>query len=116
MTLKKNNIEEMEIERTNLTPAEFASYVRAKIRKARFETCCAEDIDLNYWKLGNDLNFYYYNETDKPCKSEVSVSKPYEMQTYVLNWDGTVYNMIMEFNFDNEKKGSGYFYYKCTWN
>lgn len=36
------------------------------------------------------------------------------MQTYVRNWDGTVYNMIMEFTFWDKKTGTGYFYFLNT--
>ena len=106
--------EELEAMRTNVTPAQFAAYVRSQIRKHNFKWISAGDIDFEYWKTGGDLEFNYHDDPEKPCKAEKSVSKPYEMQTYVMNWDGTVYNMIMEFNFWDEKTGSGYFYYLNT--
>lgn len=74
-----------------------------------------EDIDLDYWARGNDIEFDYHNIEGKPCRAERSVSKPYEMQTYIKNWDGTVYNMILEFNFWDDKTGTGYFYFLNTW-
>lgn len=103
--------EEMELTRHNVTPAQFCAYVRAQIRKHNFKAIDAGDIDIAYWRAGNDLNFYYHDVPEKPCRAEKSVSRPYEMQTFVLNWDGTVYNMIMEFTFDDDKTGTGYFYF-----
>ena len=29
---------------------------------------------------------------------------------YILNWDGSMYNEICEFTFDDEKTGHGYYY------
>lgn len=99
----------IEITRHNVTPAQFLAYVRSQLKKKNLRDV-ASDLDLDYFARGNDLNFYYYNEPDRPCKSEKSVSNPYEMQTYILNWDGTCYNEICEMQFDNEKTGTGYYY------
>lgn len=109
--------EELEMMRHNVTPSQFLSAVRGAIRSKGFTGICAEDLSLNYWKAGNDLNFEhkYSDPENDPCKHEKSVSRPYEMQTYVRNWDGTVYNLIVEFSFDDEKRGSGYFYFINTW-
>lgn len=112
--------EELEIMRHNVTPAQFAAYVRQQIKKHNLTTICAGDIDLEYWKKGGDLEFdIRHDDSEKetaPCKAESSISKPYEMQTYIRQWDGTCYNEIMEFSFDDEKTGTGYFYFICTWN
>lgn len=105
----------IEIMRHNVTPAQFLAYVRGQLKKKDLRDI-ASDLDLDYFALGNDLNFYYYNEPDRPCKSEKSVSRPYEMQTYVRNWDGTCYNEICEFQFDDEKTGTGYYYLLNTIN
>lgn len=103
--------EMLEIMLHNTTPARFAAYVRYQIRNHKFEGICADDINFKYWKAGNDLEFDYHDIDEKPCKAEKSISKPYEMQTYIKNWNGTCFNQIMEFQFDDEKTGSGYFYY-----
>lgn len=106
---------ELELTRRGVTPARFAAYVRAQIRKHDLKgLLSAEDIDLDYWRRGGDLEFDYHDIPGKPCKAEKSISKPYEMQTYVRNWDGTVYNMIMEFTFWDGKTGTGYFYFLNT--
>ena len=108
--------EELELSRRNVTPGQFLAYVRAQIKKHDFESISACDIDYDYWKRGDDMNFYYYNDPENhpACKSERSVSKPYEEQTYILNWDGSVYNFILEFQFETEKAGFGYFYFINT--
>lgn len=105
----------IEITRHNVTPAQFLAYVRSQLKKKDLRDI-ASDLDLDYFARGNDLNFEYYNEPGKPCKSERSVSRPYEMQTYVRNWDGTCYNEICEFQFDDEKTGTGYYYLLNTIN
>jgi hypothetical protein len=103
--------ETVELTRHGTTPAKFLAYVRRVIREKGFKGICAGDINLRYWAAGNDIEFDYHDEPDRPCKAERSISKPYQMQTYVLNWDGTVYNMILEFDFWDEKTGLGYFYF-----
>lgn len=112
--------EELEIERRNVTVAQFFAYIRSQIRKHSFCGICADDMDIDYFKAGNDLNFNIDNKRsgkfDAPCEKEKSISKPYEMQTYIKNWDGTVYNMICQFDFWDDTKGFGYFYYLNTWN
>lgn len=48
--------------------------------------------------------------TDAPCKSEICKFFAYDTQTYILNWDGSMYNEICEFTFDDKKTGHGYYY------
>ena len=100
---------EIEINRSNVTPAQFLAYVRSQLSKKGIRDL-SSDLDLKYWAAGNDIEFDYHDDASKPCKAEKSVSKPYEMQTYILNWDGTSYNEICEFQFDSENKGSGYYF------
>lgn len=109
--------ETIELTRHNITPAAFASYVRQQIKKHEFKTILAGDIDTAYWKAGNDLNcdIVYHDSEKDPVMHEKTVSRPYEMQVYVKNWDGTVYNMIMQFDFWDDKTGTGYFFFVNTW-
>ena len=100
---------EIEIKRSNVTPAQFLAYVRAQLKKHGLNDISSGP-DLDYFRGGYDLNCSYHDIPGKPCKAETSVSKPYEMQTYVLNWDGTCYNEICEFEFDDDKTGHGYYY------
>jgi len=119
MNETKTNVkkEELEIMRHNVTPSQFLAYVRKAIRSHKLTAIDPMDIDLNYWKRGNDLNFdhKYTDPENDPVEHEKSVSRPYEMQTYIRNWDGTVYNLIIEFQFDDDKHGFGYFYLINTW-
>lgn len=104
--------DELELTRRGVTPAQFAAYVRQMLKKHGIDYV---DIDLEYWKRGGDLEFDYHDDPDRPCAAERSISKPYEMQTYIRNWDGTVYNQIMEFDHWDDKTGFGYFYLRCDW-
>lgn len=100
---------QVELTRHNVTPAQFLAYVRATLKRKGVRDY-GSDLDLDYFARGNDLNFDYRNDPEKPCKAEKSISRPYEMQTYILNWDGSCYNEICEFEFDDEKTGHGYYY------
>ena len=102
---------ELELTRRGCTPAQFAAYVRHMIKKHGIDSV---EIDFDYWKRGGDIEFDYHDDPSRPCKAERSVSKPYQMQTYIRNWDGTVYNLIMEFDHWNERTGIGYFYFLNT--
>lgn len=113
-TIKK---EELELTRRNVTASEFLAYVRRQIRSHGLTAISADDIDIDYFAAGNDLNFdiRYDSPENGPCAHERSISRPYEMQTYIRNWDGTVYNCICEFDFWDDKTGFGYFYFLNEW-
>lgn len=153
----------IEIERNNVTLAQFLRYVRqqcekkgiyVEIERKTFEKPLSES-SYNYsvidgekkchsaeyrtvTKLRRKLasyqtekgftRYYYtdefeeYEETElcrydwterganAPCKSEICKSFAYDTQTFILNWDGSMYNEICEFTFDDEKTGHGYYY------
>ena len=100
--------------RHNVTPAQFLAHVRHNVDK-RGGRWYRGDLGLDYFKAGNDLNFdIRHDDWEIPCH-EISKSKPYEMQTYIKNADGTVYNEICEFTFDDEKTGTGYYYLINVW-
>lgn len=109
--------EELELTRHDVTPGQFLSYVRAMIKNHGLTAISAGDIDMKYWAAGSDRNFDItgHDKEKDPCAAERSISKPYQMQTYIKNWDGTVYNLILEFDFWDDKKGFGYFYFLNTW-
>lgn len=48
--------------------------------------------------------------TDAPCKAETIRNFAYDCQTYILNFDGSMYNEICEFTFEDETHGHGYYY------
>jgi|GEM_PF-1477734 len=60
---------------------------------------------------------YPIDETDMPpCKAEIVRQFPYNLQTYINNWDGTCYNEICVFTFDDDMRGHGYYYQVNVWN
>jgi hypothetical protein len=108
--MKTNKTFEIEISRSNVTPAQFLSYVRRSVDRKGGEMLRG-DLSLNYFAAGNDLNFdIHHEEPEFDGLHEKSISKPYEMQTYLRYSNGAVYNEICEFTFDDEKTGHGYYY------
>ncbi len=104
----------IEISRNNVTPAQFLAYFR---RRVDSKGGSRSDLDLDYFKRGDDLNctVNHKAENDKcytkeGCEYEISASAPYRMQTYIRYANGTVYNEICEFDFNDEKTGRGYYY------
>ena len=59
-----------------------------------------------------ELCHYDWTEpgANAPCRAETCKTFPYDYHTYVLNFDGSMYNEICEFTFDDEKTGHGYYY------
>lgn len=102
---------EIEITRNNVTPAEFLRYVRNRV-DAKGGAMIRSDLDAAYFAVGNDLNFdiSHIPDDENGLIRERSVSRPYEMQTFCKWIDGTQYNEICEFSFDDEKRGHGYYY------
>lgn len=115
--MKTFKTETIELTRHNVTPSAFLAYIRATIKKYNFAGIYPGDIDYEYFKGGYDLNFDINHKklNDEVYKNgverEISVSHPYQQQTYILNVDSSMYNLIIEFTFDDEKTGTGYFYY-----
>lgn len=103
--MKTNKTFEIEIQRSNVTPAQFLAYVRSRV-DAKGGKDLRGDLGLAYFKAGNDLNFDHEHDGMR----EKSISKPYEMQTYIRYESGATYNEICEFEFDTEKTGHGYYY------
>lgn len=104
---------EIEITRHNVTPAQFLSYIRRQVDK-KGGYMFRSDLDADYFAAGNDLNFDT-KHTDETIPElyglhEKSISKPYEMQTYLRYPDGRLYNEICEFEFWDDKTGNGYYY------
>lgn len=115
---------QLELTRNNVTPAKFFAEIRFACKKKGIDV----DLDLtefvnpstlwnsSYSVIGNKkISYcsgykYEYDASTAPCKAEVCKSLPYESQTYILNFDGSCYNEIIEFTFDDEKTGHGYYF------
>lgn len=111
---------EIEIQRSNVSPSQFLSYVRKQV-DAKGGRGIRGDLELSYFAAGDDLNYNVdHKKADDDCyksgcEREISVSHPYDMQTYIKNADGTMYNEICQFDFWDGKTGTGY-YYLCNIN
>lgn len=94
----------IEIQRRNITPAQFLAYVRRRLKATGGDMFCG-CLDLDYFAAGSEPNY----DTERDGTHCISRSKPYSMQTYIRQ-DGRLYNEICEFEFDDEKTGHGYYY------
>lgn len=96
---------ELETERTNVTPKQFFKHC-----KKLFEL---SGLDLGDWitedEWMNPTNRYdivnNHEDWDEPDR-EVIKTQPYEFHFYLQR----AYNIILEFDFYDEKKGFGYMY------
>lgn len=107
--MKRTKVYEIEITRANVTPAQFLAYLR-RMKKTHPEM--SSDFDLDYFRngYGNTISYIDATPDEKPCRSEICKDLPYEQQCYILNFDGSMYNEIIEFQFDDETTGFGYYY------
>lgn len=73
---------------------------------------CSADWNIGKIQVQTKLCHYDWTEdgTDAPCRAETCRTFAYDFQTYILNHDGSMYNEICEFTFDDEKTGHGYYY------
>lgn len=106
--MKTTKTFEIEISRHNVTPAQFLAYLRTMQKK---HPEMGNDFDLSTFTAeGWSANYSSALPTERPCECERITDKPYEKQTYIRNFDGSAYNEIIEFQFDDEKTGFGYYY------
>lgn len=95
----------LELHATNVTPAQFLGYIRAMAKKKNIqldvlstkEFANLEDTSMGSLIEGHDEYDFWY-------------TKPYEYQTCFKHKDGTTFNEICEFTFDDDKRGHGYYY------
>ena len=106
--MKTRKAFEIEIQRYNVTPAQFLAYLRSMQKKHQE---MAGDFNLDTFTAeGWSFNYSNALPSEKPCQAERGTDKPYQKQTYIRNHDGSTYNEIIEFEFDDEKTGHGYYY------
>lgn len=107
----------LELMRHNVTPREFVAYVNRMLKKHGIN----EFIDFYDFVNGEKVNGQYWNTSydngtpeTRPAAAEKIKSLPYDQQTYIKWFDGSIYNQITEFQFDDEKRGFGYYYIIST--
>lgn len=114
----------IELSRSNVTPAKFFAEIRFACKKKGIDFNLELDQfanpiqpgDCHYIvKDGKKISYCggYRHESDASealCASEICRDLPYDCQTFVRNFDGSCFNEICEFTFDDEKIGHGYYY------
>jgi len=107
--MKTTKVYEHEFTRHGVTPAQFLAYIRQQQKKYPGEICY--DCDLRMF-AAESWSSDYTNAlpSERPCAAERCTDRPYDKQTYIRNFDGTTYNEIIEFQFDDDKIGTGYYY------
>lgn len=99
---------QMELTRRDVTPAQFLAYIRSQAKKHDIPF----GMELDYFTKGDGSDSHYIGGTPetRPCESETCKALPCDHQTYVRAFDGSVFNEIIEFTYDTETTGHGYYY------
>lgn len=107
---------EAEFLRTNVTVGQFLSYVRAQLRKRGLNEW-ADSLDYEDFIGGNGLDAKVnHKEQNDTAYTELGIEYeevrdlPYNKKSYQRTVNGVASNEIIEFEFDNEKSGRGYYY------
>lgn len=114
----------IEIERNNVTLSQFLSYIRSRCKKRGIDFGIEKEdflsptipYNVSYRVIDGEKHCYDGNRhyivdgADAPCIAETMVILPLNFQTYILNFDGSLYNEICEFTFDDQKRGHGYYF------
>jgi hypothetical protein len=127
----------VEAKRNNVSVDEFFNYVKKQANKKGLDISVDRDEFENpgnprsiEYKVKNGVKYSAYSDykeddtghqycvasrfeekvSEWDNKAEILRSFPYNFQCYISFHDGTVYNEIMEFAFDTEKRGHGYYF------
>ena len=101
-------MKECECTRYNITPKSFYNYCKNAAIKKGIDISGYTNFDE--WANPSHPEEYHINkheDWDEP-KTETIKYMPYDMRIALQD----CYNFIIEFNFDDDKKGQGYFYIK----
>lgn len=97
---------QVECDRTNISPKAFFTYCAKAMKKHGGDI--ENWVEFENWADENQntyRNVCLHEDWDEPCK-EILFGAPYQMQMFLSG----AYNFILEFEFDTDKKGTGYFY------
>lgn len=106
---------EVEFLRTNVTVGQFLSYVRAQLRKRGLDEL-ANGIDYDNFVSGDWCCKVDHKERNDEAYVSLGVEyeevkdMPYDKKSYQRKANGAISNEIVEFIFDDEKTGRGYYY------
>ena len=115
----------IELQRSNVTVAEFFNYIKKQCAKKGMDFGLDRD-EFENPRVTHDMGYHvtdgikYVHMKDGPsqqfdgkdagAQAEIFRVKPLDYQCYVLNFDGSCYNEICEFTYDDDKRGFGYYY------
>lgn len=97
---------EVEVDRTNISPKSFFTYCAKAMKKHGGDI--ENWVEFDKWADETQQpfrNVWLHEDWEDPCKEIIS-GAPYQMQMFLSG----AYNFILEFEFDSDKKGTGYFY------
>ena len=115
----------IELQRNNVTLTEFFSYIKSQCAKKGIDFGLYQDefenptnpYEFSYlvkdgikYVHTSDGPFQKSDGSDAAAKAETLRLKPLDYQSYALFHDGSCYNEICEFAYDDEKRGYGYYY------
>ena len=106
---------EVEFLRTNVTVGQFLSYVRAQLKKRGLDEL-ANGIDYDNFVSGDWSCKVDHKERNDEAYVSLGVEyeevkdMPYDKKSYQRKANGAISNEIVEFIFDDEKTGRGYYY------
>ena len=126
---KNKDYKMVEMQRNDITLSQFFSQIKTECKKKGLDFSLERD-RKEFENPPRLTNIHYYIKDDKQiytndgyrtehpaseasCKSEIYRVKPLDYQSYQLNFDGSCYNEICEFTYDDEKTGHGYYYQVC---
>lgn len=96
----------IEVQRSNITPKAFFAYCARVMQE---QGANMEDwAEYDAWASENQPTYRnedQHEDWDEPCY-EICSAGPYKMQLFLAR----AYNFILEFDFDTDKKGTGYLF------
>ncbi|MCD8214405.1 MAG: hypothetical protein LUC97_01970 [Clostridiales bacterium] len=98
----KKTMYECECERNNISPRQFFSYCKRKLK----EKGCDIEIWASYEDWIDEENEYSRMAHYDEGRNSICTQRAYEWQIY----SSQEYNFILEFEFDDDKRGHGYMY------
>lgn len=116
----------VEVERNNVTLAAFFRAIKRAcdhkgmehtVDRTEFQNPTVEYDDtyfvhdgVKYARYGKGEPTREFDGSQAPARAETCRTMPYDYQSYVLNFDGSVFNEICEFTYDDDNRGHGYYY------
>ncbi len=102
---------EVEIQRTNITVSQFISAVKQVLKKKGIDYADIIGMTTKEFKEMPVDGLGEMNHSTETLEASFWYTKPCHYQTCYFEKSGVGTNEICEFEFDDDKKGNGYFYF-----